>query len=81
MLVMALLIQIVCALVPAEEVKVIVLFGVTVAAPVATFCVVAPVEETVTLPLAPLIAVLLNLTHIVVLDTVPELGLSVTLEP
>jgi hypothetical protein len=42
--------------------------------------VVAPVEATVTLPLAPLVAELLSLTHTAVEASVPLLGVKVTEE-
>ena len=47
---------------------------VTVPAPVATFCVTAPVDVTVTLPLAPLEAELVSRTQTFVDSTVPEVG-------
>jgi hypothetical protein len=50
----------------------------TVAVPVAKYWVAAPLDVKVTFPLAPLVAVALRRTYIVVADTAPEAGVMDT---
>ena len=61
--------------------NVIVGIAFTVADPVAISCSIAALEVQVTLPLAPLLALLVNRTYNVVLLTVPPDCVRVTLEP